>query len=235
MLAQALAPHFRVLCPDLVGRGQSDWLQHPEDYDYKVYASDMVALIARCGADQVHWVGTSMGGIIGMSLAALERTPIARLVLNDIGPFVPKAALERIAGYVGKAGRFESMDAYERYLRQIFPFGALTAEQWRHLAEHSARRNETGALEPAYDPNIAVKLAQAVQDLNLWSMWEQVSCPTLVLRGADSDVLLADTAYEMTRRGPKAQLRTFEKVGHAPPLMPADQIEAVRDFLLAPR
>jgi pimeloyl-ACP methyl ester carboxylesterase len=234
-LAQALAPHFRILCPDVVGRGQSDWLKHSEDYDTRLYSSDMIALVARSGADHVYWVGTSMGGIIGMSLAALERTPIARLVLNDIGPFVPKAALERIAGYVGKAGSFASMQAYERYLREVFaPFGELTAEQWRHLAEHSARRTETGALEPAYDPNIAVKLAGSVQDLDLWWIWKLASCPTLVLRGANSDVLPADTAKEMTLCGPKAKLRTFDKVGHAPALMAADQIEAVRDFLLAP-
>jgi pimeloyl-ACP methyl ester carboxylesterase len=233
MLAQALAPHFRVLCPDVVGRGHSDRLEHPEDYDSKLYAADMIALIARSAAEQVYWVGTSMGGIIGMSLAALERTPIARLVLNDIGPFVPRAALQRIAAYVGKAGSFESMDAYEGYLREVFPFGVLSAEQWRHLAEHSARRNANGALEPAYDPNISMKLAQAVQDLSLWPMWDRVSCPTLVLRGADSDVLLADTAHEMTQRGPKARLRVFQKVGHAPALMAADQIETVRDFLLA--
>jgi pimeloyl-ACP methyl ester carboxylesterase len=232
-LAQALAPHFRVLCPDVVGRGASDWLAYKQDYGYPLYLSDMAALIARSGADSVSWVGTSMGGLIGMMLAAQANTPVRRLVLNDVGPVVPKAALERLAGYVGKAGDFADMLALETYLREVFaPFGPLTDDQWRHLAQHSARRNADGSFALAYDPAIGQALAGPAQDVVLWPLWDVVRCPSLVLRGRQSDVLLEDTAQEMTRRGPRAILRQFEGIGHAPALLSHDQIQLVCDFLL---
>jgi pimeloyl-ACP methyl ester carboxylesterase len=234
-LARALAPSFRVLCPDVVGRGLSDWLPHKQDYGYPLYLSDMTALIARSNVQSVYWVGTSMGGLIGMMLAAQASTPIQKLVINDVGPLVPKAALERLAMYVGKAPSFESVDGYERYLRQVAaPFGPLTDEQWRHLAQTSSRRNDDGSIGPAYDPGIANAFSGPLQDVVLWPLWDAISCPTLVLRGAQSDLLLSETASEMTRRGPKAQLKEFDGVGHAPALMVADQIDVVCDFFLAP-
>jgi pimeloyl-ACP methyl ester carboxylesterase len=230
-LAQALAPSFRVLCPDIVGRGLSDWLPNKQDYGYPLYLSDMTALIARSNVQSVYWVGTSMGGLIGIMLAAQSATPIQKLVVNDVGPLVPKAALERLAMYVGKAPSFESVDDYERYLRQVAaPFGPLTDEQWRHLAQTSSRRNDDGRFGPAYDPGIANAFSGPLQDVLLWPLWDAISCPTLVLRGAQSDLLLAETAAEMTRRGPKALLKEFDGVGHAPALMAADQIEAVCGF-----
>jgi len=231
-LAEALAPSFRVLCPDVVGRGLSDWLPHKQDYGYPLYLSDMTALIARSNVQSVYWVGTSMGGLIGMMLAAQPATPIQKLVINDVGPFVPKAALERLAIYVGKASNFDSIDAYERYLRQVAaPFGPLSDAQWRHLAQTSSRRNDDGSVGPAYDPGIANAFSGPLQDVVLWPLWDAISCPTLVLRGAQSDLLLSETASEMTRRGPKARLKEFDGVGHAPALMAADQIEAVCGFL----
>jgi len=235
VLAQALAPHFRVLCPDVVGRGQSDWLTHKQDYGYPLYLSDMTALIARTGADSVLWVGTSMGGLIGMMLAAQGGTPIAKLVVNDVGPLVPRAALERLAQYVGRAPRCATMTQFEAYLREVFaPFGPLTDVQWRHLAETSARHNEDDTIGPAYDPGIAAAFAGELADVVLWPVWDAIACPTLVLRGTQSDLLLRETAVEMTQRGPRAALKEYDRVGHAPALMSEDQIEAVRSFLLAP-
>jgi pimeloyl-ACP methyl ester carboxylesterase len=232
-LAQALAPDFRVLCPDIAGRGQSDWLAHAQDYGYPLYLADMAALIARSGAGQVHWVGTSMGGLIGMMLAAQPQSPLARLVVNDVGPLVQKVALERLAQYVGKAGSFPDEAALEAYLRAVHaPFGPLTGEQWRHLARHSSRRNADGSLSLSYDPAIAAGFSGVRDDIVLWPVWDAICCPTLVLRGAQSDLLLRETAAEMTQRGPRAQLREFDGIGHAPALMSEDQIEAVRVFLL---
>lgn len=234
-LAAALAPHFRVICPDVVGRGESDWLAYKQDYGYPQYLSDMAALIARAGVDHVAWVGTSMGGLIGMMLAAQPRNPVRRLVMNDVGPLVPRAALQRLASYVGKAGSFPSIEALESYVRQVCaPFGLLTDAQWRHLALSSARRNDDGSLSPAYDPGIGAAFSGELQDVVLWPLWDAVACPTLVLRGSLSDLLLRETALDMTRRGPRAALEEFEGIGHAPALMADDQIEAVRRFLLAP-
>jgi pimeloyl-ACP methyl ester carboxylesterase len=230
-LARVLAADYRVICPDVVGRGHSQWLSHKQDYGYPLYLSDMAALLARTGADQVHWIGTSMGGLIGMMLAAQPDSPIRRLVVNDVGPFIPKAALERLALYVGKTPRFATLDEFERYLRAIAaPFGPLTDAQWRHLAEHSSRRYDDGSLGAAYDPAIGAAFATPIQDLVLWPVWDALSCPTLVLRGEQSDLLLRATAEEMTLRGPKARLVEFDGIGHAPMLMSDDQIAVVRDF-----
>jgi len=232
LLAQALAKDYRVLCPDVVGRGLSDWLAHPQDYGYPLYLSDMTALIARSGAERVRWVGTSMGGLIGMMLAAQPGSPIERLVINDVGPLVPRAALERIAGYVGRTGPFADASVLEVHLRSVLaPFGPLSDAQWAHLAAHSMRRNPDGSLSLAYDPAIANAFAGPQQDVVLWPVWDAVACPTLVLRGADSDLLREDTAQEMTDRGPRAQLRVFSGIGHAPALMSEDQIDAVVAFL----
>jgi pimeloyl-ACP methyl ester carboxylesterase len=232
-LAQTLAPQFRVLCPDVAGRGSSEWLSHKADYGYPLYLSDMAALIARTGAERVDWVGTSMGGLIGMMLAAQPGSPIRRLLVNDVGPFIPKAALERLAAYVGKAPRFATLDEFERYLRTVMaPFGPLTDQQWRHLAEHSSRHYDDGSFGMGYDPAIGDAFAGELRDVVLWPVWDAISCATLVLRGKESDLLMPGTAEEMTRRGPKARLVEFDRIGHAPALMAEDQIAVVRDFLL---
>jgi pimeloyl-ACP methyl ester carboxylesterase len=234
-LAQALAPHFRVLCPDVVGRGRSDWLSHKQDYGYPLYLSDLTALIARTGVDSVLWVGTSMGGLIGMMLAAQPGNPIRKLVVNDVGPLVPRTALERLAQYVGKAPRCDNLAQFEAYLRTVFaPFGPLTDAQWQHLATTSVQRNDDGTFSPAYDPGIAAAFSGELKDVVLWPLWDAIVCPTLVLRGAQSDLLLRETAVQMTQRGPKAKLKEFDGIGHAPALMSVDQIEVLRDFLLAP-
>ncbi len=242
VLAAALAAAgWRVVAPDVLGRGRSEWLRRPEDYSYPVYLAAIAALIGRLGVDSVDWIGTSMGGLIGMMLAAQPGTPIRRLVLNDIGPFIPKAALQRIADYVGHDPRFEALAAVEAYLRHVHaPFGALTDEQWRHLAEHGAVPADRGHLRLHYDPAIAQAFKAApLDDIALWPIWEAVACPALVLRGAESDLLSHPTAEEMTRRGAAAsrglvRLSTIAGAGHAPALMAADQIAIVREFLAAP-
>ena len=240
-LAAALAENCRVACPDIAGRGQSDWLAHGADYSYPQYLADMTVLIARLSRDSgftpVDWVGTSMGGLIGMMLAAQPGTPIRRLVLNDVGPFLPKAALARIAGYIGQDPRFATLDELEAYLRRVHaPFGPLSDESWRHMAEHGHRRLEDGGFALAYDPAIAQAFRQgALQDMDLWRVWDAVRCPVLVLRGAESDLLTPEVAAEMTRRGPRAELVTVPGVGHAPALMDNEQIAVVRDWLMTPR
>ncbi len=235
VLAADLSRDARVACPDFPGRGQSQWLLVPQDYAYPVYLGDMAALLARLGTEGVDWVGTSMGGLVGLMLAAQPGTPIRRLVLNDVGPFLPKAALERIAAYVGGDPRFPDLAALEAHLRRVHaPFGPLTDAQWRHLAEQSARRLPDGALALHYDPAIAEAFRAApAQDVNLWPLWDQIRCPVLVLRGAESDVLLRETAEEMGRRGPRARLVEFGGVGHAPALLDPGQREVVRDWLRA--
>ena len=237
-LAERLSrQHGRAVCPDVVGRGRSDWLPVPALYGYPQYLADMTALIARLDVPQVDWVGTSMGGLIGMMLAAQPNTPIRRLVINDAGAFVPKAALERIGGYVGADPSFADVDELEAYLRQIYaPFGALTDEQWRHMAVHSARPVAGGRVGLAYDPGIGHVFRnpdQPVEDVDLWPIWDAVRCPVLLIRGEHSDVLPRDVAEEMTRRGPGATLVEIAGCGHAPSLMTADQAAIVQDFLHA--
>jgi pimeloyl-ACP methyl ester carboxylesterase len=237
-LAQALLPEFRVVCPDVVGRGRSDWLPAKEDYAYPQYCADLTALIARVTAGgrqrKIHWVGTSMGGILGMLLASRPNTPIERLVLNDVGAVIPKAALERLRTYVGTDPRFTTLDELEAMVRIVSaPFGPLTDAQWRHLAVHSAKQFEDGSWGFRYDPGIATPFRkQPLADVDLWQHWDAITCPTLLIRGAQSDLLLKETAAAMTGRGPRPRLVEFAGVGHAPMLMADDQIRVVREFLL---
>jgi pimeloyl-ACP methyl ester carboxylesterase len=236
-LAQALEAEFRVICPDIAGRGRSDWLDDKQSYGYPQYMADVTALIARITAGSektIHWVGTSMGGILGMLLAACQRSPIARLVVNDVGTLIPKAALERIATYVGKSPRFPSLAELEAHVRIISaPFGPLTDEQWRHLTLHSSRQHGDGTWSMSYDPGIAAPFEKAATaDVDLSRYWDAVTCPTLLLRGEHSDVLPRDVAARMVRGGPKPRFVEFPGIGHAPMLMANDQIHIVREFLL---
>jgi len=233
-LAEALAAKGkRVIAPDIVGRGQSDRLLNPALYGYPQYCADMAALIARLGVTTLDWVGTSMGGLIGMTLAAQAHTPIRKLVMNDVGPFIPKASLERLASYVGTDPHFATLKELENYLRQIHaPFGNLTDADWAHMAEHSHTLLPDGQFALAYDPAIAMAFKGVpVQDVNLWPFWDMLKCETLVLRGANSDLLLPETAAEMTRRGPKATLVEIPNAGHAPALLDPQQISIVSNFL----
>ncbi len=235
-LARFLAQHYRIVCPDVVGRGKSDWLPVKDDYQLPQYVSDMVTLLARLDVERVHWLGTSMGGLIGMALAAQERSPIARLVLNDVGPLLTAAAIRRIGEYVGQALAFPSYEEAERFMRAVSaPFGPLTDEQWSHLARHMIVPDGGGGFVFAYDPGIGEPFRKAMgdQDVDLWSFYDAVRCPTLVIRGAESDLLSHETALEMGRRGPRAQLMEIPAVGHAPMFLDEVQIGIVRDFLLS--
>jgi pimeloyl-ACP methyl ester carboxylesterase len=237
VLARALCGRYRVVCPDVVGRGDSDWLADAQLYQVPQYLQDMVTLIARLDVERVHWVGTSMGGLIGMALAAQKDSPVAKLVLNDAGPVIAHAALVRIGEYLGTDPRFPSVAAAEQVVRAISaPFGPHSDAEWRFLTETVLRRTDDGSWRFHYDPKIAEPYRTSVPaegDIELWPMWEAVRCPTLVLRGAQSDLLSRETAQAMTQRGPKAKLVEFAGVGHAPTLMHDDQIAIVRDFLIS--
>jgi pimeloyl-ACP methyl ester carboxylesterase len=240
-LARALAARgWRVVAPDLPGRGRSEWLDDPEDYDLPVYAAVMGCLIARIGASEVDWIGTSLGGFIGMHLAAETGSPIRRLVLNDFGARVPGAALRRIGSYLRTCPHFASVQDVESHLRQIHaPFGQLSGEQWRHLALHSAVPADNNGYRLHYDPAISKRFSWPLMlDVSLWPVWERVECPVLILRGEHSDLLPRDTMQEMVRRHRVcAHRRTraieFPDCGHAPALMEPEQIDPVVEFLAA--
>jgi pimeloyl-ACP methyl ester carboxylesterase len=234
-LARSLAAHYRVVCPDIPGRGESDWLKNPMEYATPTYVNAAVTLIARLGVERVDWVGTSMGGLIGMALASLERTPIQRLILNEAGPLITGVSLERIGSYVGKAPRFPDLATAVRYVRTVAaPFGPHSDEEWRFLTEHCVRREADGTWRMHYDPAIAVPFnaTKPHKDIPLWSTWDAIRCPTLVLRGEVSDLLTRDTVERMKTTGPHAQAVEFAGIGHAPTLLREGQIRVVREFLL---
>jgi len=239
-LARALCGHYRVICPDVVGRGQSDWLPDPAGYQIAAYVADMVTLLARLDARELHWVGTSMGGLIGLGLASLAGTPVGKLVLNDVGPTIQYEAIARIGTYLGLPMRWASVDEAADYMLAISPgFGQHAREQWLALTRPMLKAEGTGFV-PHYDPAIAQPFRSVTPEIAaageaaLWQSYDQVSCPVLLLRGVDSDLLTPATALAMTQRGPRAQLREFAGVGHAPTLVAVEQIAAVHDFLLAP-
>jgi pimeloyl-ACP methyl ester carboxylesterase len=265
-LAASLSETCHVVCMDAAGRGASEWLPQKGDYNFSLYLSDAAALLARvtaplppqgrikrwfrkapAGPKHVDWVGTSMGGLMGMMLAARRGSPIRRLVLNDVGPLVPWPALMRMKqAQKSLDARFATHAEVEAHLREACAeFGPLSDEQWKHVAHYGAIRKADGSLVLSFDPAIISHMRtgsvpgvafgrEFLSGIDLWPTYDMIRCPTLVLRGALSDLLLKKTADEMTRRGPKAKLVEFEGVGHAPWLMSEDQIEVVRDFLLEP-
>jgi pimeloyl-ACP methyl ester carboxylesterase len=230
-LAGALSDRFYVICPDLPGRGASDWLADPSLYHPLSYVQALAHLLAHIGRP-VCWVGTSLGGICGMLIAAAAGTPIRRLVLNDIGPFLPQAALERIVTYTGLDPVFADLGALEAYLREVHAaFGRLSDAQWAAMARHSARALPDGRLALHYDPAIATPMRAApVTDLDMWPVWEAISVPTLTIRGETSDLLLPDTLARMAAR---SETLTIAATGHAPALMDAPSIASVGAFLAA--
>ena len=232
VLAETLSATHRVLAVDMPGRGKSDWLRDPNDYVFPVYLSTLNALIARSDVDSVSWVGTSMGGLLGIVMAAQPDTPIARLVVNDVGPVIEPVALARIADYFGKDPTFATFAEIERYIREISaPFGPLTDMQWTYLTQTNVRQRADGRWGLAYDPGIAVPFRQQAAPPALWSLWDAIKCPTLVVRGAQSDMLLESTAREMAARGPRPRVLEFAGVGHAPMLLTPDQVDPVVAFL----
>jgi len=238
-LARALSDSWRVVCPDVAGRGRSSWLRDPQYYRLPQYVGDMVTLIARTGAEKISWLGTSMGGLIGMGVASLVGSPIDKLILNDIGPTLKFEALTRIGAYIGQQVRFADFEEGLAYIRAISaPFGPHTDEEWRKLAADVLRMDKDGQWVRHYDPALAAPFkAETVEsaaqaEAALWTAYDAIRCPTLLVRGGESDLLSSDTARQMTLRGPKAQLIEFSGVGHAPTFMHHDQIKIVREFLL---
>jgi pimeloyl-ACP methyl ester carboxylesterase len=237
-LAEALCGTYRIICPDVVGRGRSSWLRDPKFYALPVYVNDLLSLLGQTRAENIAWLGTSMGGLIGMAIAALPSKPIQKLILNDIGPTLNPEAMSRIGSYVGEQPAFASFDEAVRYIRQISAsFGTHDEAQWNEIAENVLKKNCDGLWIRTHDPGIAIPFQSQLQSGHehtqrmLWMAYDAVSCPTLVIRGMESDLLTAATAQEMTRRGPKAELIELEGVGHAPMFMHAEQIELIERFL----
>ena len=232
-LAQAMIRDYRVLCPDFVGRGKSDWLRNKAGYGYQQYLSDMAVLIARTGAEQVDWVGTSMGGITGMFIAAQPKSPIRKMVINDVGSHIPMAALERIGAYVGTTRVFDSYEAYKEHLKIIAaPFGLRTEAQWDQIARSSVKIAADGKAHSICDPGIGDSFrATEAADVDLSPFWDAVRCPVLVTRGALSDLLLPETYSAMLQKAGVSGVE-IPGVGHAPMFLDDEQIRIVREFLL---
>lgn len=233
-IAAHLAPRYRVICPDTIGRGLSQWSPRPEkEYCLEFYSGIALALADRLGLERMHWLGTSMGGALGIRLAAgAMKGRIRRLVLNDIGPKLGEAAVGRIRSYAGAPPQFERVSELEQYFRTVYkPFGWLSDEQWRRLTETSARRLPDGRLTPHYDPNMVMQFVHHPRDYDQWEAWDAIDVPTLCLRGETSDLLLADTAEEMRKRGPRAVVVTIAGCGHAPALNVPDQFALIERFL----
>jgi pimeloyl-ACP methyl ester carboxylesterase len=232
VIAEALADRYRVVCPDVVGRGESDWLVNKADYNYPQYVSDMVRVIAKTGQKSVHWLGTSMGGIIGMLLAAQSPTPITRMVINDMGSFIPKSSLARIGMYVGVSPLFRTVDEVVQAVRVVSPFGPLTEHQWYTLTLPLIKKTNTGMWQFRYDPAIGDSFRQQpVEDVDLSEFWDAIRCPVLLTRGVESDLLLASTYDQMCAK-PNVTGVTFAATGHAPMFQDAASIAVVREFLL---
>ena len=229
-LAKALVGiGYRVICPDMPGRGKSDWHRNLSDYNIYKHMNELVELIARLNVSQVDWIGTSMGGIIGMGLASFENTPIRKLVLNDIGPFIPSPPLARIKQYLGLMPAFKTRETAKNFLRQLLaPFGPMTPDQLDHMADYSFNKNENDEFILSYDPKIVDCFE--VKEADLWYVWETITAPVLVIRGGDSEVLSKDTVDKMLERE-DVKYAEFQGVAHAPALMAEDQIETIGNWL----
>jgi pimeloyl-ACP methyl ester carboxylesterase len=235
-LAAALSDRYRVVCPDVVGRGLSSWLADPKGYGVPQYVADMVTLIARLGVERVDWFGTSMGGLIGMALAGLLGTPIRKMVLNDIGPHIEPAALERIGSYLGKDERFTTLrDGIDHAAQLARSFGPLSADEWREINTPLLHEVD-GTWRFRYDPRIAQPFAASTPEQNaggeayLWRAFAAIRYPVLVVRGAESDLLSRDTVVKMVETGQRVSSAEIDGVGHAPAFIDARQIDIARGF-----
>ena len=233
-VAAHLSHRFRVICPDTLGRGLSQWSPHPErEYCLEFYARLAVSLLDQLGLDRFCWLGTSMGGALGIRLAAgALKGRIRRLILNDIGPQLAEAAVERIRTYAGNPSQFDRLSELEQYFRTIYkPYGWLSDGQWRRLTETSVRRTAQGKVTPHYDPKMVLQFVHHPRDYDQWEAYDAIDVPTLCLRGESSDLLLPETAEEMRRRGPRAVVVTIAGCGHAPALNVPEQLSLVERFL----
>ena len=235
-IAAHLAQRYRVICPDTIGRGLSQWSRAPErEYCFAHYEKLATALLDHLGLAHVHWLGTSMGGALGLRAAAgALHGRIDKLVLNDIGPQIANSAIERIRSYAGSPPAFDTVGELEAYFRTVYkPYGAITDAQWRRLAESSMRRLPDGRVTPHYDPAMVMQFTHHPADYDQWGAWDRLELPVLVLRGVDSDLLEPAIAQEMTTRGPRATLITVPGCGHAPALNTPTHFAWVESFLAA--
>ena len=235
-VAGHLSQRYRVICPDTLGRGLSQWSPAPaQEYCLAYYVRQAVALVDQLGLDQFHWLGTSMGGAIGLVAAATSlRGRVRRLILNDSGPQVADAALARIRSYAGNPAAFATVSELERYFRTIYePYGWLSDAQWRRLTETSTRRLPDGRVTPHYDPAMVMQFSHHADDYRLWSEWDSLEIPVLCLRGESSDLLLPETAEQMRQRGPRAVVVEISGCGHAPALNTPEQLALVERFFSA--
>lgn len=232
--AAALSDSYFVLCPDTLGRGLSSWARQPEvDYSYRVFGETVLGLCDHYRVDRLRWVGTSMGGLIGITLAAgALKERITHLVVNDVGPDIPAEGTGRISSYLGNPPVYDTVAELEAWLRRTYaPFGDNTPQFWRRMADTSARRRDDGRITIHYDPAIVTQFTFHKADLDVWDKYDAVTAPTLLIRGETSDVLSKETAADMTRRGPRPRLVTIPGCGHAPTLANREQIELLRGFL----
>jgi pimeloyl-ACP methyl ester carboxylesterase len=238
-LAAAMSDRYRVICPDVVGRGRSSWLKEPMYYAVPQYVSDMVTLIARLDVAQVDWFGTSMGALIGLGLAALPDSPVRKLLMNDVGPTLNYLALSRIGEYIGQDLRFDSYEQGRDYIRLISaPFGPHSEGEWDKLARDVLKQGEDGRWKRHYDLALALPFKSLTAEhakqgeAALWAAYDAIRCPVLLVRGNESDLLSRETAQLMSERGPRAKVVELSGIGHAPTFMHADQIALARGFFL---
>lgn len=233
-IAAHLAQRYRVICPDTIGRGLSQWSPDPErEYCLEFYVKLATALVDQLGLERFHWLGTSMGGAIGTLAAATTlRGRIRRLVLNDNGPQLAASAIQRIRSYAGNPAAFATVSELEAYFRIVYkPYGWLSDAQWRRLTETSVRRLPDGRVTPHYDPAMVMQFTHHDDDYGLWTAWDGLDLPVLCLRGEDSDLLLPETAEQMRTRGPRAVVVEIAGCGHAPALNTLAQYALVERFL----
>ncbi|MEO0342064.1 MAG: alpha/beta hydrolase [Pseudomonadota bacterium] len=233
-LAQSVCDRYRVVCPDVVGRGDSDHLLSHDGYTYLQYNADMNALLSRLNVTGVDWIGTSMGGIIGMVLAAAHQSPIRRLVINDVGPYIDRESLVKIGEYIGRSGEFASRKDAEIYMREIYAdFGPMDDEGWDHMVKYSTYRTATGSYRMKMDKGVGEAFRDQISmfDVDMWDVWERITCPVLILRGADSQFFDKSVAEKMLTCGPEAELVELEGSGHAPTLRSQEQVDVIAEWL----
>lgn len=233
ILAGTLSENYRVICPDMPGRGQSSWFKKMRNYNYIQYCADINTLLARLNVSEVHYVGTSLGGMIGMTLAAMPRSPIKSLTINDAGPEPKLLEMRRLGRYVGKAPTFENKEEAQEYVEQIYGgFGDLTKEQWAYITEYSCRTVEDG-FQMHYDPKIgeAFRASYSYYGYNLWTYWDQIECPTLTLRGELSNFLDESTVKRMQARAQNNKLVEIASAAHAPALQSEKEVKIIKDFI----
>ncbi len=236
-LAQVLKQDYRVICPDIVGRGKSDYLINPNYYGIPLYVADLLTLINHLQLTSIDWLGTSMGGLIGMSIACIENTPIKRLILNDVGAYIPATAIQRIGEYLcQKQPIFDNFQQVKEYVKKVYSsFGNLTENQWEKLAKYSVELSDHNQYKLNYDPAISTAFqglkSGEFQPIDLWQIWDLIHCPVLLLHGENSDLLLSETITKMQENHDNLEVKHLKNCGHAPALMSLDQINLIQTWL----